>query len=270
MLERIWADEATLPASDRGLAYGDGLFETIRINGREPRFRGRHLRRLADDAARLGIPVDMDELAIALDDAVDRYATPGNWVLKLILTRGSGGRGYRPPASVQPRLCLSRHDCPPSPSQPVAVSRCPHPLVVDPRLAGIKSLNRLPQVLASQGMPEWAYEALMGSPDGDLLEGTRTNIMARIGDDWVTPAVESLAVAGVARQAALDELVRLGESVQLRAITRADIHDPAFGGLMLMNSVVGGIVVGRIDQFELPQSEALARIRSFLSDAVGS
>ncbi|WP_165495834.1 aminotransferase class IV [Marinobacter halodurans] len=270
MLERIWADESTFPVADRGLAYGDGLFETIRFNGRQANLRDRHLRRLTNDAGRLGIPASREALASALDAAVDRYATPGSWVLKLILTRGSGGRGYRPPASAHPRLCLSRHECPPSPAQPVAVSRCPNPLVVDPQLAGIKSLNRLPQVLASQTMPEWAYEALMGSPNGDLLEGTRTNLIARVGDHWVTPAVDTLAVAGVARQAALDELARLGESVQLRAITRVDIHDSDFGGLMLMNSVVGGIMVGWIDQFELPRHEALARIRSFLSDAVGS
>ncbi|MGB2109070.1 MAG: aminotransferase class IV, partial [Marinobacter vinifirmus] len=87
MVKRFWADETGLPAADRGLAYGDGLFETIRAEGSSAPWLDYHLARLVRDAARLGIEVRQDELLAASREALERYGSPGKvWVLKLILT----------------------------------------------------------------------------------------------------------------------------------------------------------------------------------------
>lgn len=270
MIERVWADEASVPADDRGLAYGDGLFETIRLNDGVPSLASAHLDRLAADAARLEIPAPREALSAHLQAAVSRYGRDGSLILKLMLTRGSGGRGYQPPADATPRLIISCHPLPSIPDRPVSVSVSLRPLVVDPLLAGIKSLNRLPQVLASAAMPAGAYDVIMTNADGAYLEGSKTNLLARVGTQWLSPPVESLAVAGVARRVVLEYLQSNGEPVVFRPLREADLHHPEFGGLMLMNSVVGGLVVGDVDGHQLPIHDGLAKIRSFLLDAVGS
>ncbi|WP_165855349.1 aminotransferase class IV [Marinobacter sp. JSM 1782161] len=270
MLECLWADADGVPPLDRGLAYGDGLFETIRINGHVASLGERHLRRMQRDAARLGISVSYAELADALERAVERYAGPAPWVLKLLLTRGVGGRGYRPPEPAHPCLIISHSPMPAVPEAPVAVDIWSHPLVIDPLLAGIKHLNRLPQVMASRAMPDWAWETLMTDVDGALVEGSRTNLIALAGTVCITPPAGELAVAGVAREALLEALPDLGLSLEERAVTDADMTHPEFGGLLLTNSVVGGVAIERIGEQRLPITERLATIRSFLADAVGS
>ncbi|MEC7377206.1 MAG: aminotransferase class IV, partial [Pseudomonadota bacterium] len=97
MFRLFWADESGLPADDRGAAYGDGLFETIRMEGQRAVLLSRHLERMVRDALRLGISVSRRDLARVCSEATERLHAryQGGWVLKLVLTRGSGGRGYR-------------------------------------------------------------------------------------------------------------------------------------------------------------------------------
>ena len=97
MFRLFWADDGGLPANDRGLAYGDGLFETIRMSGQKGVLLSRHLERMARDAGRLGIEVSRKELASVCVEAGQRFADRfkgEGWVLKLTLTRGSGGRSW--------------------------------------------------------------------------------------------------------------------------------------------------------------------------------
>ncbi|HCR47060.1 MAG TPA: aminodeoxychorismate lyase, partial [Marinobacter hydrocarbonoclasticus] len=99
MLKLYWADDDCLLPGDRGLAYGDGLFETIRVNGDSAPLLVYHLDRLVRDAGRLGISLSRPELESAVAGAMQRYGAihgGSHWVLKLVVTRGSGGRGYRP------------------------------------------------------------------------------------------------------------------------------------------------------------------------------
>ena len=269
MVECIWADQQSLPVDDRGLAYADGLFETIRVCNRKPTLIDYHVRRLVGGAERLSIPMVADEIVGVIQAAVERFDDGEAWVLKIILTRGSGGRGYRPDPDPRARLIVSRHSLPPAPPAAASVSTSDHVLVVNPLLAGLKTLDRLPQVLASQSMPEWAYEALMINSDGGYVEGTRTNLFARVAGRWLTPPAEQLAVAGVARQAAIDYLCSIGESIDYRAITRDDLRRSDFEGLVLTNSVVGATPVAEIDGLRLPMEPCLAKIRSFLAEAVG-
>lgn len=269
MVECIWADRQSLPADDRGLAYGDGLFETIRVHNQQPTLVDYHVRRLFQGAERLSIPLASDDIVDTIQAAVDRYSNADDWILKLILTRGTGGRGYRPDPASRPRLIASCHGLPPIPEAGVAVSKSEHLLTVDPLLAGLKTLNRLPQVLASQSMPEWAFEALMTNIGGDYVEGTKTNLFVRVAGRWVTPPVEQLAVAGVARQAVIDYLESTGELVVYRAITPEDLRHADFQGLALINSVIGVVPVAEIDGLRLPMGPCLAKIRSFLAEALG-
>ncbi len=92
-----------LSARDRGLAYGDGLFETIRVSAGRPRLLARHRARLEEGVRRLSLPVSLD----LVEDEILRFsALLGDGVAKLMLTRGEGARGYAPQADAQVRRLL--------------------------------------------------------------------------------------------------------------------------------------------------------------------
>jgi 4-amino-4-deoxychorismate lyase len=271
-MQVFWSEDQGQFASDRGLAYGDGLFETIRVNGEQPVLPDAHINRLCASAVRLGFELDQHLLAQTLQRACQRYCEKqGSWVLKMIVTRGSGGRGYTPPAVPSPRLFLSKHALPPLPDPAgVAVSSYPHPLVVDPLLAGLKTLNRLPQVLASQSIGPGCYETLMTNGSGHFLEGSRTNLIALDGDEWLTPPASDLAVEGIARQILLDYLTGDGVPGREVPVDLAVLEGSEFGGLLLINSVIGAVPARWIDGQRLPISDRLATIQSFMLDVVGT
>lgn len=264
MLTVIYADREGVPATDRGLAYGDGLFETIRMYGHQAVLRRHHLNRIVSDAERLGIGAGYAELDHELSRAASQLMPADradSWILKMILTRGSGGRGYRPPEPAGRTLIFSAAAMPPMPEAGGVVTRCASfPLMVNPRLAGIKTLNRLEQVIASREFTGEEWELIMPDVTGNLVEGTRTNLLARVDDAWKTPPVSSIAVAGVMRQYALECLLEAGERVVESALPNAIGSLAGFRGLYLLNSVFGAVPVRSLDAVDLPVDDALATI----------
>src|SRR5215510_11776038 len=131
---RILPDtEAVVPISDRGLLYGDGLFETLRVQRGRPLWWERHWSRLQEGAAFLRIPLEWSaaELgAIALQLARDNGLPEA--VLRLLLTRGSGPRGYSPAAARQPTLAMTLHPCSPPPAGVRLVTSSVRILETDP------------------------------------------------------------------------------------------------------------------------------------------
>jgi len=268
MFNLRWADEGGFPASDRGAAYGDGLFETIRMHGDRGVLLSRHLDRMVRDAGRLDIPVSLTELQEACRAAASRYSgsfmnseVGCGWVLKLILTRGEGGRGYRPGLGGRPTLMVSAGHLPEMPlSTGVAVDFSRVPLMVNPLLVGIKSLNRLEQVLAAREIQGSLYEVIMSDSAANLVEGTRTNLLLKVPGGWVTPPVKSLAVAGVLRQWLLERLRARGELVDERALGIGDVLGGHCQGLYLLNSVIGVVPVRSLAGQDLPVDGGLATI----------
>lgn len=260
MVSILLASEALLSPADRGLAYGDGLFETLRVSSGRAELVCGHRRRMLKGAAQLGIPFAVEDFDRAL--ALGLNACPGKTgVIKLLLTRGSGGRGYRPPESPQPLLLVSVHELParPSPAGVKAVISTV-PLSVNPLLAGLKTLNRLEQVLASREIPADAYEAVMLNEAAELVEGTRTNLLYLWKDQWHMPPLRSLAVAGVMLEYVGQCLAQSGETITEQALTKPMLTDASFGGLLLLNSVAGPVPVTRLDALQLPVSGRLATI----------
>lgn len=264
MFHLYWADEGGVPASDRGFAYGDGLFETMSVTAGRSALLGYHLDRLSQDAGRLAIPAARFELEKVCARALARYAGQyggGNWVLKLTLTRGSGGRGYRPDPGIQPNLMVS-HSAAPAPADPagVVVDFSPIPLTVNPLFAGIKSLNRLEQVMAARELRGDVYEVLMSNREGQVVEGTRTNLFVRSGETWITPPSATLAVAGVMRRYVLDRLHSSGHEVREAPLQLADLVGERCRGVWLTNSVLGVVSVRNLAGHDLPVDQRLATI----------
>ena len=260
----FWAEEGGLPADDRGLAYGDGLFETIRMVGQKGVLLSRHLERMVRDASRLGINVSRRELAAVCTQAGQRFSgrfSDDGWILKLTLTRGGGVRGYRPDPGMVPNLLVSASPLASTPdASGVVVDFSRVPLTVNPLLAGIKSLNRLEQVMAAADLGQSLFEVIMSDSDGNLVEGTRTNLLLRVDEAWVAPPAACLAVAGVLRQWLLERLRQRGEVVTERPLTVEDVLGPECRGLFLLNSVLGIIPVRTIAGHDLPVDSGLATI----------
>ncbi|MEQ8231082.1 MAG: aminodeoxychorismate lyase [Gammaproteobacteria bacterium] len=229
----------SVPASDRGLAYGDGLFETMAVRDGRVLALDAHLERLGRGAARLGLTAP--SRAQVLGD-LERLALDGtsHAVVKLMVTRGSGGRGYRPPAVATARRITSSHPWPATPARdaPRLGWICRHPLGTQPALAGIKHLNRLDQVLASAEWPDPDHvEGLMLDVAGRLVEGTRSNVFLACDGTLVTPALDHAGIAGVVRGAVLDHAAALGITCEVREVsaTELDTADEIF----ITGSVLG-------------------------------
>ncbi|RKT46711.1 aminodeoxychorismate lyase [Thiocapsa rosea] len=244
-----------IPVGDRGLHYGDGLFETILIRDGMPCLWDRHMARLALGADRLGLP--RPPPSVLREEAVRIGTELDNGVLKLILTRGVGGRGYRPPASPHPRRILLSYASSPTADAcvnddvndgvngGVAIRYCETPASVNPCLAGIKHLNRLDAVLARR---EWddpqIAEGLMCDEVGNLVGGTMTNLFVWDGVALVTPSVSRSGIAGTVRALVLESAARAGIACVERPVTRRMLEEAA--GLFLTNARIGVWPVSRL------------------------
>lgn len=264
MLQLCWADEATLETNNRGLIYGDGLFETLRVEGASAPLLSYHLERLVRDAGRLGIPVARHDIARHCDSALARYCGlygDTAWILKLILTRGEGGRGYRPAPDMRPTLILQHAPAPQAPpAAGVYVDFSRVPLTVNPVLSGIKTLNRLEQVMAARELVDPVFEVLMSNAAGDVVEGTRTNLFVRLPEGWVTPPASSLAVSGVMRQRVIERLHSAGEALTERPLGLGELVGHRCQAICLTNSVLGVVPVRSLAGQDLPVDSTLATI----------
>ena len=191
-------------AADRGLAYGDGLFETMRASGGALPWWPRHRARLLAGARRLGLPLPTDTLLeAALAEALARQP---DGVVKLVLTRGAAARGYAPTPDAPPTLVLSAAPLAPSVTHaPLCVDVLATRLGVQPALAGLKHLNRLEQVLGAREVAERGLDdGLMADAEGFITCSTRANVFALLDGRWITPPVDRAGVAGIARGVLLD------------------------------------------------------------------
>jgi 4-amino-4-deoxychorismate lyase len=210
--------EHCIDVSDRGLQYGDGLFETIKIQNGQPRFISQHYQRLQHGCARLLIPCPTLELLQAEIQALVNSETQG--VVKIIITRGSGGRGYRQPEQLAPTRILSLHPLPDYPvayqNQGITARFCQLRLGLSPALAGIKHLNRLEQVLARAEWQDFAavQEGVLMDIHARVIEGTMSNLFMLKNHVLYTAPLNFSGVAGVVRNFILQQARAEGMDVQ--------------------------------------------------------
>lgn len=197
----------SLPADDRGLAYGDGLFETMAVRDGELRFAAAHFSRLAKGCARLGIAYPGTGLLLAeAAEIVTGYQTA---TLKIIVTRGPGKRGYAADNSVKPTRLLGISSAAVYPltyyADGIALRWCTTIASQNSSLAGLKSLNRLEHVLARS---EWSdtdtQEGLMCDDSGHVISGCMSNLFVVSQGELLTPSMEHSGIRGTMRQRVID------------------------------------------------------------------
>ena len=251
MTPACWIDgqaAEALPLTDRGLHYGDGLFETLAVRGGHIRRLEMHLERLNAGCERLGMPQPDErrlrrELGAATRDQTDA-------VLKLMLTRGRGGRGYRPPVEPQLTRILFRYPWPDYPEawseQGIELWICRTRLGLNPALAGLKHLNRLEQVMARREWSEGPQEGLMLDTEGAVIEGTMTNLFASPAEGrLVTPDLGQAGVAGVTRHHILARARQEGLEVEVGSLTLDELLQCR--EIFVCNSIAGVWPVQRIE-----------------------
>ncbi len=242
---------AALDPSDRALAYGDGLFETVLVHAQQPVWWREHWQRLQRGAEVLAMPLPDEQEVHAACLELLRDA-PARCVLKIILSRGSGGRGYRPPEAPQPVAILSWHPAP-APVSPVRLRWCELRWAAQPRLAGIKHLNRLEQVLARA---EWSdpdiFDGLVCDSEGRVVSATSANVFARVQGRWLTPPVQRCGIAGLMRAWLMDNVEGAAEA----ELSPADIESAE--ALFICNAVRGILPVRQLGEREWPAHPQVA------------
>ena len=212
--ESIWVDGSftqALPLPDRGLDYGDGLFETLLLIEGRPLHLKLHLQRLQAGLKVLGFPDCLHEVTRQVSLFLSSLNLPVEASMRVTVTRGSGPRGYLPPIAVKPRIILTA-------SERVAADFTrtlppAHLALADirwgsqPALAGIKHLNRLEQVLAAtQRQSVDSDELVMLDQAGGVISVTAGNLFIYDGAELLTPAISHCGIMGTRRRLILEQL----------------------------------------------------------------
>jgi len=263
-MENWWVNDQPgrlIDVADRGFTYGDGLFETIAVRNGEARFLALHLDRLLGGCARLRMAAPERGALEASLAAASRGISHG--VLKLIVTRGTGPRGYRLPAEQAATVVWGTMESEPQRSGPIEIRWCETMVSVNPATAGLKTLGRLEQVLARA---EWTgpevVEGLMTTTDGQLIGGTSSNVFVVAGNRVLTPALHRAGVAGVMRRVVMAEARRDGIELVETSLAPSEVHDAT--ELFVSNALTGIRPVCRIDSHAWTVGPVTRRLQELL------
>lgn len=207
----------TISPLDRGFSYGDGVFRTLVMREGLPENWPQHYQKLVADCSAIGIVCPSPELL--MNDLQQLFLLDETAVAKIIVTRGEGNRGYSPPAITAPMRVVVKSPMPQYPEtrfvDGVNLIVCETRLALQPRLAGIKHLNRLENVLARM---EWhspdIADGIFLDINDNVIECTAANIFARFGDTLITPSITQCGVAGVTRQ----RIIALAHTLTLKMV----------------------------------------------------
>jgi 4-amino-4-deoxychorismate lyase len=231
----------SLPVSDRGLQYGEGMWETIRIKNHVAILLQQHLARLQYGLKTLAIhSLDWDALHADIKTLQQQQKEA---VLKIIISRGSGGRGYNPVGihSSASRI-LSLHPVPTFPahysSTGIQLTLCQTRLAHNPVLAGFKHLNSLSYVMARGEFAEPYQEGLLRDYQDNIIEGTMSNVFIIKNNCVYTPELQACGIRGVMQNVLIQHLSALeipliwNDSLSVQAIQCAD-------AVFMSNSIIG-------------------------------
>jgi 4-amino-4-deoxychorismate lyase len=203
---------------DRAVQYGDGCFTTMAFrNGRLELFTA-HIARLKLACAKLFIDfTKWSELEHCLVNCLDYKS---NCVVKVIISRGQGGRGYCAQGTSDPSFIISQHLIPEHYSvwqkSGIKLTFSSITLARQPLLAGIKHLNRLEQVLIKHDLAKTDYDdAVVCDTQQNIIESSAGNLFWYKDNTWFTPDLSQSGVEGVMRNQVLAVMQEKGLDCQV-------------------------------------------------------
>jgi len=261
-----------LAVDDRGLQYGDGLFETIAIRNGEARLWSKHMERLNKGCELLGIvmPTESDLHAGVMQAVTASGVLPAYAVTKIILTAGTSLRGYGRQRDQLPFVLFGAFAATPPPAvsyqNGIEVALCETRLASNSAFAGIKTLNRLEQVLArSEIMATDAYEGLTMDADDNIICGTMSNVFFVQNKTISTAPVDRSGVSGVMRRHAIDVLRKQELDTRLQYTDLPSLGDVE--EVFLSNSQFGVMPVNRCGERTWSVGPVTRKVMSLLAEA---
>lgn len=235
---------------DRGLQFGDGHFTTLTIEHGHTRWWHAHWLRLSKASQKLGIalPAEQDVLAVIRTIASEQP----DCVVKIIITRGEGGRGYDWPVDALCNWYVTTAELPQRSQKPLLTAVAEQQLACSKPFAGLKTLNRLEQVMLSKERADRGVdELIVCNTEGIVVETVSSNLFWRSNHHWFTPWLDSCGVAGVARGQILASqlLGRVQECVA--SMDELYAADQAF----ICNSVLGLRPLAQIGEHKLQHTQ---------------
>jgi len=198
----------SLSISDRAFAYGDGLFTTAKILSGKVELLSEHINRLRTGSRTLGlIDCDFNALTDELELLAQHYELA---VLKVVISAGSGGRGYSRIGVEQPTVVIRIFDFPEHyltwQKQGISLGISEQRLGLNPMLGGIKHLNRLEQVLLRSELDQTDFDDLLvRNVNDDIIETTCANVFWFKDGALCTSKIEGSGVAGLMRAAIIGQ-----------------------------------------------------------------
>jgi len=263
----------TIEASDRGLAYADGLFSTIKLEHGKVIDWSLHLTRLKQSAQRLFFP-EFD-WALLETEIFTQAATVNehqHYVLKVMLTRGSGGRGYSAVGCEKIQRIIILSTFPEAyltwQKKGIAIVQCQSQLGRNKQLAGLKSLARLEQVFIKQELLKvQALEGLVCDEFGHVIEACSANLFIYLNGQWLTPKLDYCGVAGVMRARILmhPEIDVIEKEISIEEVLQADC-------LFLSNALMGIVPVSKYQHKEYSeiQLQPVTKLQAILKQGSAS
>ena len=254
---------------DRGLLYGDGVFRTLRVVQGKAQNWSLHYQKLQHDCTALGIACpDAALLSAELKELLVQHP---DGVAKLIVTRGEGTRGYAPSASADPTHLWDFFPAPDYPADwathGVKARLCRLRLSHQPRLAGIKHLNRLENVLAAAEWSDAAIaEGVLLDEQGHVIEGTRSNLFMVRGGMLLTPDLSHCGVDGVQRQRVVEWAAIHNISCKVGQFGLDELL--AADEIFLVNSIIGLWLVRELQSRTWGHFPVAMQIQKWLNHAL--
>jgi len=235
-------------AGNRGLNYGDGLFETLLIKNGQPIWWQAHMDRLGICCKRLGL--NMPPQAKLLREVKTATAGLSSAVVKIVLTRQGQARGYGFDAESDCDRIISAHAIPDNLEEPVLQGRrariCDLRLAVQPALGGIKHLNRLEQVLATaEDYQEGVTEGILLDQEDNVISAISANIFIVMEQRLLTPRLDRSGVRGVFRSQILAAFKARCEQRRIQPDFLREAHE-----VFVCNCVRGIVPITRIGDWE--------------------
>jgi branched-chain amino acid aminotransferase len=261
---------AVVPVNDRGFMYGDGLFETLRVVNGRPFRLAQHLERMMHGADFLKIkcPFTPKELQEFAGQLIEHNQRP-EAILRAVLTRGPGERGYTPRPDGRPTVVMTLHPAPPldQPGSWKLVTASYRLTAADP-LASFKTLNKLTHIMArSEAVEQGADEALLVNTNGEVAEATSGNLFWVDEDTICTVPADRGVLPGITRAVVLEICQALGLPTNQRVIKSEALRNSV--GIFITQSALGIVPVAafngepvapspRVDQISRAYTELLA------------
>lgn len=220
------ATEARVSVLDRGLLYGDGVFEVLRTYAGIPFCLEEHLGRLRASASRIGLtlPVPIARLRREVAELLDASGF-AEAHLRILVTRGVGDLGVVPSNVRDPTRIVIAHRllAPPAERYTHGVRVMTVSLGTPSVLAGTKTLNYLPNVVWSLQARHAGFDDALLVSGNVLVEGATANVFVVVGSALRTPALDDGALPGVTRTEVIRVARASGYSVQETRVTLTDL-----------------------------------------------